>query len=171
MDNTGLYVRSHPLRSTRMPSLQTWMPQWIHYRGYTTSNGLDFAAVSVKCNQNKAMPVTAWFLPQIPHINAFTIQALRGRWFHSHVFPPQSSGGGDSPCQILFDWPLDAKIKADLGSQAWMESISAHKLPHLSISSCHPHLLSPALVSHLAFLFLADDGDIFLLFRLFPTFP
>lgn len=70
---------------------------------YTTSNGFCYCPVGMPVEQEQCRIA----LTDSTHPCSLlrTIQALQGSWVQSHVFTPQVIGGGDSPCQMQFDWP------------------------------------------------------------------
>jgi hypothetical protein len=70
---------------------------------YTTSNGFCYCPDGMQSEQKQCLvPLT-----DTTHQCSLrqTIKALQGGWIQSHVFVPQSPSGGDSPCQMQFDWP------------------------------------------------------------------
>jgi hypothetical protein len=71
--------------------------------GYTTSNGFCYCPGGMQSEQKQCLVP----LSDTTHQCSLkkTIQAIQGGWVQSHVFTPQSPGGGDSPCQMQFDWP------------------------------------------------------------------
>ena len=78
--------------------------------GYITSNGFCYCPTGMQSEQKQCLTQ----LSDTTHQCSLkkTIQALQGGWVQSHVFTPQSPGGGDSPCQMQFDWPyVDGKLR------------------------------------------------------------
>ena len=71
--------------------------------GYVTSNGFCYCPGGMQSEQKQCLVP----LSDTNHQCSLkrTVQALQGEWVQSHVFTPQSPGGGDSPCQMQFDWP------------------------------------------------------------------
>lgn len=70
---------------------------------YTTSNGFCYCPVGMPSDQDQCRIATSD--TSHPCSLRRTIQALQGVWVQSHVFTPKATGGGDSPCQMQFDWP------------------------------------------------------------------
>ena len=70
---------------------------------YTTSNGFCYCPDGMPSEQTQcSVPLSD---SSHPCSLKRTIQALQGAWVQSHVFTPQAIGGGDSACQMQFDWP------------------------------------------------------------------
>jgi hypothetical protein len=70
---------------------------------YLTTNGFCYCPDGLSSEQQQCL---------IPLSNTVhncslkrTIDALRGQWIQSFVFPPALAGGGDSTCRMQFDWP------------------------------------------------------------------
>jgi hypothetical protein len=70
---------------------------------YTTSNGFCFCPSGLQSEQKQCLVPVSDTIHQCSLKK--TIDALQGGWVQSHVFVPQSPSGGDSPCQMQFDWP------------------------------------------------------------------
>ena len=70
---------------------------------YTTSNGFCYCPAGMPSDQTQCLVPLAETSHQCSLKR--TIQALQGEWVQSHVFTPQSIGGGETPCKMQFDWP------------------------------------------------------------------
>lgn len=70
---------------------------------YSTSNGFCYCPVGMPSDQDQCRVAVSDSTH--PCSLKRTIQALQGVWVQSYVFTPKATGGGDSPCQMQFDWP------------------------------------------------------------------
>ena len=70
---------------------------------YTTANGFCFCPSNMSSEQPQCMVS----LSNTVHDCSLkrTIDALKGAWVQSYVFPPATASGGDSTCRMQFDWP------------------------------------------------------------------
>jgi hypothetical protein len=70
---------------------------------YTTANGFCYCPSNMSSVQSQCMTP----LSDTAHNCSLkrTIDALKGDWVQSFVFPPATVSGGDSACWMQFDWP------------------------------------------------------------------